>query len=87
MRSPAKYLQTKGLTLSEGHVALDALIDGVASDKDNQQKPLYQCRLETHYIAPHSDIVPDPHFESRGVKIQKKWFNALTDFEKPQLSA
>jgi hypothetical protein len=57
-----KYLQTNGLSLSEGHVALAALIYGVASDKDNPQKPLYQCRLGTHYIAPDSDIVPEPSF-------------------------
>jgi hypothetical protein len=36
-----KYLQTKGLSLSEGCVELDGLIDGVASDKDNPQQPLY----------------------------------------------
>jgi hypothetical protein len=73
--------------LSHGCPALDALIDGVASDKDNPNKPLYQCRLGTYYIAPDSDIVPDPHFESGVVKIQEKRFNDLTDLEKTQLSA
>jgi hypothetical protein len=68
--------------LSHGCAALDALIDGVASDKDNPNKPLYQCRLGTHYIAPDSDIVPDPHFESGVVNMKEKWFNDLTDLEK-----
>jgi DNA-binding transcriptional MerR regulator len=77
-----KYLQTHGVSLSEGHVALDALIEGVASDKDDAQKPLFQCRLGKHYIAPDSDIVPNPHFESGVEKIQENHFNALNDFEK-----
>jgi hypothetical protein len=74
--------EVKGLSLSEGCVPLDALVDGVSSDRDNPQKSLYPCRLKTHYIAPDSDIVPDPHFESGVVKIQEKRFNALTDFQK-----
>jgi hypothetical protein len=73
-----KYLQTNGLSLSYGCIALDALNDGLSSDKDNPNKPLYQCRLGTHYIALDSDIVPDPHFESGVVKIQEKRFNDLT---------
>jgi hypothetical protein len=68
--------------LCDGCAALDALIDGVSSDKDNQNKPLYQCGLGTHYIAPDSDIVPDPHFESGVVKIKEKRFNDLTDLKK-----
>ena len=77
-----KYLQTHGLTLSEGRAALDALIECVESDKNDPQKPLYQCRLGKHYIAPDSAIVPNPHFESGVVKIQEKCFHALTDCEK-----
>jgi hypothetical protein len=77
-----KYPQTKGLSLSDGCAAIDALIDGVSSDKDNQSKPLYKCRLGTHYIAPDSDIVPDPNFESGVVKIQGKWLNYLTNMER-----
>lgn len=77
-----KYLQTHGLSLSDGWAALDALIEGVASDKDDPQKPLIQCRLGEHYIAPDADIVPNPYFESGVVKIQEKHFNELTDLEK-----
>ena len=77
-----KYLQCHGLTLGDGRVALDMLINCVASDKLLSGKPLYQCRLGVYYIAPDAAIVTDPHFEAGVIKIQQKRFMSLTDSEK-----
>lgn len=72
-----KVLHTSLYALSQCRDALDILIESVQCDSENPTALLYRCKFVTLYIAPSSDIVAYPDFESAVTKIQKGMTNQL----------
>eukprot|EP00171_Calliarthron_tuberculosum_P009475 IDg9475t1 len=77
-----RYLQRKHLSVSDYRMALDKLLQKVATKKDVPSSSFFGCKLGTSHISQTADIVKDKAFLSGVIKIQRKECDTLSDSER-----
>eukprot|EP00171_Calliarthron_tuberculosum_P001491 IDg1491t1 len=75
-------LQKRGSTVSDCRFSLDVLMQSIDSYKQDASSPLYNCRLERHYIDVYSLRTTDVDFENGVTRIQRGEADQMTDSER-----